>query len=71
MTDGSGTTSFSYDLRGLMTQEIKTIAGESFMTQYKYDKNGNRTKLLYPPYRRKVAFTLDASDRIVSVDRAS
>ena len=39
MTDGSGSTSWSYDLRGRMLQEVKTITGApaSFTTAWTYN----------------------------------
>ena len=48
MQDASGTTTYDYDLRGLLTGEERTIQSETYTTTYQYDKNGNLTDLFYP-----------------------
>ncbi len=37
MTDASGETHWTYDARGRMTSENKTIYGQSFITRWQYD----------------------------------
>jgi RHS repeat-associated protein len=48
MTDPSGSSTYSYDRRGLLESEQKTIGIDTYTTQYGYDKTGNLTQLLYP-----------------------
>ncbi|MGH9870538.1 MAG: DUF6531 domain-containing protein [Candidatus Polarisedimenticolia bacterium] len=72
MTDPSGTSVFNYDRRGIRVREDKTISGVTFTTQYGYDKNSNRTDILYPtsdPNSRQehAVFAFDVADRIASV----
>lgn len=62
MTDGTGTTAYSYDeLDRVLTIQIpgpKT-------TSYRYDENGNRRKLMYPD-GTAVTSTFDKADRLTS-----
>jgi RHS repeat-associated protein len=72
MTDQSGTSVYHYDRRGLPRVEERTLAGTTYATQYGFDKNGNRTQILYPtsdPLQRQgqADFTFDAADRLSSV----
>jgi len=49
MTDGSGSTTWSYDARGRVTQETKTISGvDSFMTSYTYYPNDQVETMTHP-----------------------
>ncbi|MBN2392409.1 MAG: DUF11 domain-containing protein [Anaerolineae bacterium] len=49
MTDGSGSTAWTYDERGRVTKEIKTInGGGSFTTQYTYDSLDRVVTTTYP-----------------------
>jgi YD repeat-containing protein len=49
MTDGSGSTSWSYDSRGRMAQETKTISGSgTFRTQWTYNSADLVTTMRYP-----------------------
>ena len=49
MSDGSGSTSWSYDSRGRMTQEIKAITGSgTFKTQWGYNSADLITWMKYP-----------------------
>ena len=49
MTDGSGSTSWTYDSRGRMTQETKTITGSgTFVTQWGYNSADLLTTMTYP-----------------------
>ena len=71
-TDASGSRVFQYERRGLLAREDKTISGVTYVTQYGYDKNGNRTQVLFPTkdslVRQETAlFSYDAADRVSSV----
>ncbi len=48
MTDGSGSTTWTYDSRGRMTQESKTIAGTAFTSQYTYNSADLPVTMRYP-----------------------
>ena len=49
MTDGSGSTSWTYDSRGRMTQETKTITGSgTFVTQWIYNSADLVSTMRYP-----------------------
>ena len=48
MIDGSGDTRWEYDSRGRVTEETKTIAGETFVTQWKYDAMDRVKRMRYP-----------------------
>jgi RHS repeat-associated protein len=39
---------FGYDLRGLLTSETRTLGGVTYTTGYSYDKSGNLTELRFP-----------------------
>lgn len=72
MTDPSGASVFGYDRRGFLTTERKTIGTRTFTTGYEFDKNGNRTRILYPTDEPAVrqgeaVFGYDAADRVASV----
>ena len=62
MTDPAGSTSYSYDRRGLLRQESKTIQGSTYTTSFGYDANGNRTSITYPS-GRVVTYGFDFADR--------
>ena len=49
MSDGSGSTAWTYDNRGRVTQEIKAITGSgSFKTQYIYNSADLVSRMYYP-----------------------
>ena len=48
MTDGSGSTADSFDARGRLTQEIKTISGTPYTTSYSYDGADRIVTTTYP-----------------------
>ena len=50
MTDGSGSTTWNYDLRGRMLQEVKTISGApaAFTTAWNYNSADMPTTITYP-----------------------
>ena len=70
MTDGVGTTSYTYDEQDrllsvagpLSVRSVGTCPGAGTTVGYRYDLDGNRTKLIYPDCRA-VAYTFDKADR--------
>ncbi|HEX3126417.1 MAG TPA: carboxypeptidase regulatory-like domain-containing protein [Thermoanaerobaculia bacterium] len=62
MIDPSGSTAYSYDRRGLLKTENRTILGASYATSYQYDANGNRSGITYPS-GRQVTYGFDFADR--------
>jgi tripartite motif-containing protein 71 len=48
MTDASGTTSYTYDTRGQLTAETKTINSTAYTTGYTYDGLGRVVTITYP-----------------------
>jgi RHS repeat-associated protein len=62
MTDPSGQTTYTYDRRGLLRSETKTILGDTYTTSYHHDANGNRDGLVYPS-GRELTYGFDAADR--------
>jgi RHS repeat-associated protein len=50
MSDDSSTT-YHYDRRGLLREEVFSIEGDPFVQSYGYDADGNRTTLSYPSGR--------------------
>jgi RHS repeat-associated protein len=70
MTDPSGSTSYTYDRRGLLKSEARTILGAAYATGYQYDANGNRTGITYPS-GRQVTYGYDFADRPVTAAAGS
>jgi RHS repeat-associated protein len=62
MTDPSGATAYTYERRGLLKSEARTILGNAYGTAYQYDANGNRSGMTYPS-GRQVAYGFDFADR--------
>ena len=62
MTDPSGSTSYSYERRGALLQEVRTIGSQEYATMYQYDHDGNRSSISYPS-GRIVNYTFDFADR--------
>ena len=48
MTDASGETHWTYDARGRMTSENKTVYGQSFITRWQYDTQDRVIRMTYP-----------------------
>jgi YD repeat-containing protein len=48
MSDPSGTTSWSYDARGRLITEVKTIASQSFTTSWSYNSADLPVSMTYP-----------------------
>ncbi|HEX8251869.1 MAG TPA: RHS repeat-associated core domain-containing protein [Thermoanaerobaculia bacterium] len=62
MADPSGYTRYDYDRRGLIRRETKGILDDTFVTEFHYDANGNRSGLTYPS-GRKLMYSFDGADR--------
>jgi RHS repeat-associated protein len=66
MTDPSGSTAWSYDERGNVVTEVRTINGTPFTTFYAYDLADNLTAITYPS-GRVVTYLRDALGRVSEV----
>lgn len=64
MTDGTGTTTWTYDVFGEVTAQVQ---GSGAKVAYGYDDNGNRTSILYPGQTTPVAQTFDDAERLATV----
>ncbi len=62
MSDPSGSAAYTYERRGLLAAEQKTIGTASFTSTYGYDADGNRATIGYPS-GRSVAYAFDFADR--------
>ena len=65
MTDPTGSTAYSYDRRGLLLSETKTIGEATYATAFRYDADGNRRRITYPS-GMSVDYGLDYASRPVS-----
>ncbi|MBV8365331.1 MAG: hypothetical protein JO194_02430 [Candidatus Eremiobacteraeota bacterium] len=65
MSDPTGSTSYSYERRGLLETEARTILGTLYNLAYGYDYNGNRNSLTYPD-SSVVSYGFDWADRPIS-----
>ena len=68
MSDPSGSTTYTYERRGLVASEAKTIVGNSFSQLYAYDANGNRNSETYPD-GKIIGYTYDFADRPFSAQQ--
>jgi len=68
MSDPSGSTTYTYERRGLIATEANTIVGNSFSKVYAYDANGNRNSITYPD-GKVIGYTFDFADRPLSVQQ--
>src|SRR5574341_860915 len=68
MQDPSGKTSWSYDKRGNIISETRTIGSQTFTINYSWDGNGNLQSITYPS-GRVVTYQYDSGnvDRVASV----
>jgi len=66
MSDGSGTTSYEYSLKGQVTKETKLIDGVTYITNYTYNMNGSITSITYPS-GKVVNYSDDAVGRVNGV----
>ncbi len=64
--DGAGSTTFAYDTKGNLTQQVRTEAGQSYTTSYGYD-NVNGISQITTPGNRTASFARDALGRIDAV----
>lgn len=64
VTEKSGSSAFTYDAQGRLTQDLKTIQGRAYTVQYAYDRNGKITGITLPS-GRLVMFTR-ATDGLVT-----
>jgi len=48
MNDPSGSTSYTYDRRGLLLVEDQTVDSVQYVRWYQYDEDGNRSQVGYP-----------------------
>jgi RHS repeat-associated protein len=65
MTDPTGSVSYTYERRGLLKTEARTVLSNLYNLAYGYDYNGNRNSLTYPD-TSAVAYTFDWADRPIS-----
>ncbi len=68
MTDPTGRTLYTYDRRGLVKSERKSVLSATYETSYAYDANGNRTAVNYPRSTppqpgNVVTYSFDFADR--------
>ncbi|HXM19608.1 MAG TPA: RHS repeat-associated core domain-containing protein [Candidatus Tumulicola sp.] len=70
ITDPSGSTTYTYDRRGLLKTEAPTILGNAYSQAYAYDGNANRTSVTYPD-SSVVNYTFDFADRPLSATLGS
>jgi RHS repeat-associated protein len=66
MTDPTGSTTYSYDRRGLLRSEQRDLGGATYTTSYAYDNDANRTAITYPT-GAMLTYTYDFADRPFSV----
>ena len=66
ITDGSGSTAFTYNSRGLVTSVDSTIGTTNYLVSYGYDDSGQVTSITYPS-GRVVDYTYDSANRITQV----
>lgn len=67
VTDPTGSTRFVYDHRGNVTEETRTIAGQTYTTKYAYNLADKLIKITYPGGRIVNYKRNDALGRISSV----
>ncbi len=65
MTDPTGATAYTYDRRGLLLSESKSIGSAVYTTAFGYDADGNRSRIRYPG-GRIVDTTFDFASRPVA-----
>jgi RHS repeat-associated protein len=65
MSDPTGSTTYTYERRGLLKSEARTVLGTLYNLAYGYDHNGNRNSLTYPD-ASVVAYAFDWADRPIS-----
>ncbi|HEY0140930.1 MAG TPA: RHS repeat-associated core domain-containing protein [Thermoanaerobaculia bacterium] len=65
MTDPAGSTSYSYERRGLLRAETRSFpeTSSTYTTTYRYDSDGNRSAVSYPSGLRTITYTHDYAGR--------
>jgi len=64
LSDPAGTTTYSYERRGLVRQETRAFAGgPDLTTKYAYDRDGNRNGIVYPSNQLAVTYVFDYAGR--------
>jgi RHS repeat-associated protein len=66
MTDTGGSTTFTYNALGQMTQQQHVVAGATYVTQYSYDAAGQILSITYPS-GRIVSYQRDSNGRIAGI----
>ncbi len=66
ITDGSGSTSYTYDTRGLITNVSTVIGTTNYAIDYGYDSSGQITSITYPS-GRVVDYTYNTANQITQV----
>ena len=61
MTDETGNTSYAYERRGALREEVRN-ATTVYTTRYRYDADGNRSAIIYPS-QLTVSYTFDHAGR--------
>ena len=67
VTDAAGSTTYTWDQKGRLSQEVRTLAGLSYATGYAYDAFGRLNQITYPS-GRTVNYSFDALGRISQID---
>lgn len=70
LSDGTGSTTYSYDLLGRKTQEAHVIGGNNYNVGYQYNEEGDVTSLTYPS-GRVVSQSYDSVGRLASIASGS
>jgi RHS repeat-associated protein len=66
MTDPSGSTTWTYERRGLVASRTQVIGGQSYVSKYTYNADGNRETQSMPS-GRVLTYGYDYADRPISV----
>jgi RHS repeat-associated protein len=70
MTDPSGSTTYTYERRGMLASTQQIVGSNSYSTSYVYDSNGNRVSIGLPS-GRTLTYGYDYADRQYSVHSAA
>ena len=62
----TGSQTYAYDQQGRVTSNVRSIAGQSYTTDYRFDSYGRLDRITYPS-GRTVDYTFDALGRISGV----
>ncbi|MCW8932070.1 MAG: RHS domain-containing protein, partial [Gammaproteobacteria bacterium] len=66
ITDASGSTDYSYDIWGRLTQVSQQIASQTYSMGYQYDTNNRLTQMTYPS-GRVIEYTRDANNEVTGI----